>query len=603
MTVSQAISEIFNDIDSENEPEIDEIEPENDEARFVNNIIRQNVDENVNIDDNVAAREGRVFENVINELQFNWELSGFEDPYDASWLREFDMRPNRTGILVNTDDLMPLDYFKLFFPDELFECIADNTNLYAEQFFDSPSYDELPVNSRFRKWQATSPNEMKKYVALQIAMGICSKPEIAEYWDKFWLTNVRFGKVMSRNRFELLSSFIHFNDNSSQIPRGQPGYDPLHKVRPLLDITDPLYLAAYAPKRELAIDESMIKFKGRIFFRQYLPAKPTKWGIKQFALCESDSGYALRFLLYTGKTTFEVDRAMGLADQVVTKLVEGFENKGHRLYTDNFYTSPLLCKKLESEQIGLCGTVKPNRKFFPKDLQPASLKLVKGDDPVFMRSDNTIACAWHDTKRVHFLSTIHNNLTLDKRLRSKQSEDGYRNVEKPVMAEDYNKYMNGVDKLDQLLGTYAYPHKCAKWYHTIYHRIREVAIVNGYILYKKTLEKEKRNGPLIFREEIIHGLLLEGGIDEATPNRRTGRCSEAAPGRLTERHFLGIYPDPKHKPDCYVCSDRHRRGWKRKQTRYHCKQCQVAVCPTPCMEILHTKLDFKQAAAEIVYQM
>lgn len=171
---------------------------------------------------------------------------------------------------------------------------------------------------------------------------------------------------MSRNRFELLSSFLHFNDNSTEIQRGQPGYDPLHKVRLLLDMTNPLYLAAYAPERELAIDESMIKFKVRIFFQQYLSAKPTKWGIKQFAICESDSGNALKFLLYTGKTTFKVDREMGFADQVVTKSTKGFENKGHRLYADNFYTSPLLCKKLESEQIKLCGTVKPNRNFFLK---------------------------------------------------------------------------------------------------------------------------------------------------------------------------------------------------------------------------------------------
>ncbi|KAJ8320562.1 hypothetical protein KUTeg_002149 [Tegillarca granosa] len=92
----------------------------------------------------------------------------------------------------------------------------------------------------------------------------------------------------------------------------------------MLDITNPLYLAAYS-RRELAIDESKIKFKGRVFFRQYLPPKPQKWGIKQFALYESDSGYALRFLLYTGKT-----------NQVVTKLMECFKNKGHRLSTDNF---------------------------------------------------------------------------------------------------------------------------------------------------------------------------------------------------------------------------------------------------------------------------
>jgi len=227
----------------------------------------------------------------------------------------------------------PVDYFKMFFPDDLFDCIAKNTNLYASQFFDNPVIeDDLPTFSRFRKWTETSASEIKKYVALQIAMGICSKPELGDYWGTFWLTHVPFEKVMSRNRYEILSSFLNFNDNEHYVERGLPGYDPLLKVRPLLDITDPTYLASYQPGRELSIDESMIKFKGRIFFRQYLPAKPTKWGIKQFALCESDTGYALKFLTYTGKSTFERNANQSMSEQVVLKMMDGFENKGHRLY-------------------------------------------------------------------------------------------------------------------------------------------------------------------------------------------------------------------------------------------------------------------------------
>ena len=54
-----------------------------------------------------------------------------------------------------------------------------------------------------------------------------------------------------------------------------------------------------------------------------------------------------------------------------------------------------------------------------------------------------IACAWHDTKRLTLLSTIDNNLTLEKDVRSKDNDTGYRNVEKPVLAEMYNHFMGG----------------------------------------------------------------------------------------------------------------------------------------------------------------
>lgn len=123
---------------------------------------------------------------------------------------------------------------------------------------------------------------MKAYVDLQVAMGINSKPELPDYWGTYWLTANKFWDVMSQNRYQLLTAFLHFNDNDTRIPRGQEGYDPLFKVRPLLDITDARYISAYAPDKKLSIDESMIKFKGRIFCRQYLPAKPTKWGIKHW---------------------------------------------------------------------------------------------------------------------------------------------------------------------------------------------------------------------------------------------------------------------------------------------------------------------------------
>ena len=59
------------------------------------------------------------------------------------------------------------------------------------------------------------------------------------------------------------------------------------------------------------------------------------------------------------------------------------------------------------------------------DLKPNNLKLSKGDDPVFMRSGNLVACAWHDTKRLTLLSTVNTNLTIDKRIRSKGSPGGY----------------------------------------------------------------------------------------------------------------------------------------------------------------------------------
>ena len=80
----------------------------------------------------------------------------------------------------------------------------------------------------------------------------------------------------------------------------------------------------------------MIKFKGRLSFRQYLPAKPIKWGVKVWALAESDTGYLRKFQVYCGR---EEGQERGLAHHVVLDLMGELQNTHINLYMDNFYTS------------------------------------------------------------------------------------------------------------------------------------------------------------------------------------------------------------------------------------------------------------------------
>lgn len=192
---------------------------------------------------------------------FYWEYYDFMDPFMVDWLPEF-TAPR--GIHVNTEDYMPVHYFKMFFPLEALELICNETNRYADQFLTN---NELSRYSRFHKWQETTVGEIQAYVGLQIAMGMCQKNELEDYWGKYWLTNVPFSKVMSRNRFELITSFLHFADNEGNIPaRDSPVYDMLWKVRPLMRICEPLCTQNFGPSRDLSIDESIIRFKGRVSF-------------------------------------------------------------------------------------------------------------------------------------------------------------------------------------------------------------------------------------------------------------------------------------------------------------------------------------------------
>ena len=59
-----------------------------------------------------------------------------------------------------------------------------------------------------------------------------------------------------------------------------PNYDKLYKIRPMLDTIIAPFKSVYMPKAQVSIDERIISFKGRLSFVQYMPKKPTKWGIK-----------------------------------------------------------------------------------------------------------------------------------------------------------------------------------------------------------------------------------------------------------------------------------------------------------------------------------
>jgi len=50
------------------------------------------------------------------------------------------------------------------------------------------------------------------------------------------------------------------------------------------------YAKFYNPSEHLAVDKEILKFKGRVVFRQYIPKKRKHFGIKIYKLCD-ESGY------------------------------------------------------------------------------------------------------------------------------------------------------------------------------------------------------------------------------------------------------------------------------------------------------------------------
>ena len=127
---------------------------------------------------------------------------------------------------------------------------------------------------------------MKQFIALYHLTGIKGKPEINQYWNTNpSLKTSYFNNVMSRNLFQLITEFFHFNDSSNYDSK-DPCRDRLFKICPVVDYLTRKSKSVYTPGKHVAIDEELLLWKSRLRFKQYIPNKRVRFGIKMFSLCD-----------------------------------------------------------------------------------------------------------------------------------------------------------------------------------------------------------------------------------------------------------------------------------------------------------------------------
>jgi len=112
--------------------------------------------------------------------------------------------------------------------------------------------------------------------------------------------------------------------------------DRLWKIRDLFEIIRTNFTKFYNPSEYLAVDEVIVKFKGRIVFKQYIPKNRKRFGIKMFKLCDS-TGYTYDMNVYLSKDRQREVQHLTATHNTVANLTRGVEGFGHKLYMDNFF--------------------------------------------------------------------------------------------------------------------------------------------------------------------------------------------------------------------------------------------------------------------------
>ncbi|KAJ8927974.1 hypothetical protein NQ314_019500 [Rhamnusium bicolor] len=411
-------------------------------------------------------------------------------------------------------------------------------------------------------------------MTLSLLMPLAKKQRINDYWttDSFLLTPA-FGQIMPRDRYLLLLKMLHFGDNNNPNQN-----DKLFKIRLAIDHLRTCFKNSLEPFQNICIDESLMLFKGRLAFKQFIQSKRHRFGVKLFILCDCETSYILDFIIYTGSST-EITQFLevGISGSIVLTLLEKYLNNGHSLYVDNWYTSPSLFSILHEKKTNACGTVKINRKHMP----PLKEKLERGQH-VCYAARNILATKWLDKREVRMLSTIHTDemIVCGKTL---QGED----KRKPLCILNYNENMGAIDKTDMLLSSTESVRKTIRWYKKVFFHLLDLSILNAHVIYKM---KTGENIPLLqFQIKLIKEIVEK--YQKFKPRASSSKnIGQDAPMRLVARHFPSHVEKNEKKNKlmakrCVVC----RKHKIRKETTYKCAQCNVPLCIFKCFEKYHTQ--------------
>jgi hypothetical protein len=390
----------------------------------------------------------------------------------------------------------PIERFGCLFEDELFEHIAYDTNLYATQ--------KVGGSTAFKPANA---DEIEKFLAINLFMGIKKCPSYKNYWSSDpALRHNYISAIMPRKIFLWLLGYTHLNDNS-EMPKKGEGYDKLYKIRSLLEMLSKTYLKSYRPTKMQAIDESMIRFKGRSSIKQYMPLKLIKQGYKVWIRAHSD-GYISQFEIYTGKVGQTTEKCLG--SKVVKTLTTDLFGKFHEVYFANYFTSLPLMHYLRMNGVYACGTVQKHQVGLPSDFENEET-MSQGEFQFRYSEEGLVLMFWKDRKGIFFLSNYHN--VTDVTLVGRRNKDG--TITCPKLVKDYNENTGFVDKADMLKALYEVNRKSRKWWHRICWYLLDVTAVNAFIIYRDQTNDMKTN-LMKFRLSLVAGLI---GAKTNTPTR------------------------------------------------------------------------------------
>ena len=443
----------------------------------------------------------------------------------------------------------PLSAFLLFLRP-IRHIILNMTNLYG-------------VRKYKEEWQNIDMITLHAYFGLLLLAGVYrSYGEcVTQLWNEKTGRPI-FRATMQLKRFKRIHGCIRFDDRQDRASSG--ARDKLAPIRNVHDRWNNNLKCMYIPGKNVTIDEQLIPFRGRCPFRQYIPSKPAKYGIKMWFLCDSSNFYAFNTQVYVGRDrNCAPERNIG--QRVVLDLTEGLSDRN--VTCDNFFTSYALAAELHKRRMTIVGTIRKNRKEIPPVLIDMRRKPTFSTEIVYEHTLQAVMLSYvpRRYRLVILLSTYHNHVNINQNDEKK----------KPDIIEYYNKTKNGVDTMDQMVATFTCKRKINRWPMALFCNLLDVSALDAYVLFVGMFpdwhaDKTNRN---IRRRLFIEELGMALVEQEIARRSSRPRSHDAAAICDASRPILHLAPTRK-RGRCHVCT------WKNNKNTYatRCGKCAKYVC-------------------------
>jgi hypothetical protein len=472
--------------------------------------------------------------------------------------------PGPKGPALNADS--PADFFGIFITPEIIDLLVEHTNLIIAE--------QKGKYAQSYRTNDTDVVEMKALIGLLMLSGMyhASRLHLADIWTADGTGIEVFRLTMSLHRFRFLLCCLRFDNKATREERKK--VDKLAAFRQIFEMFVENCKKNYTPSEFVTIDEMLVAFRGRCSFRQYIPSKPAKYGIKIHALCDAKTFYVCNMEIYAGTQPdgpYKADKQYNSAKAVVTRLISDISGSARNVTIDNWYTSiPLVESLLRDHKLTTVGTLRKNKREIPPEfLVTKNRPLV---DSMFGFGESLTLVSYvpkskkqNKKKNVLLVSSMHHDDKIDQAT----GDD-----KKPEIITFYNSTKGGVDVVDMMVGNYNVSRNSRRWPLTLFFDLLNISCVNSYVLYahnpKNKLKRRKfiKNLSLVLLEETqkrrVQNIHLQkgirAGIARLLPEAAVATTSQSLQGQAKRCTFCARSKDRKVKTVCstcgkHVCSD------------------------------------------------